>query len=527
MAQSLLPSDSYDQVQFSSRPTPERTPSRFWVVGALRGMRPVLPSRAKFLEIGCSTGRHLLFLAELYPEAHFLGVDSSGEQIAQAVSLQRTLGLKNVEFLCSDIQNFAVQEFAYDYILCHGLYSWCSKPLQNRVFEILQHGLTETGIAYVSHNSLPGWGARQSVRDILALFDDPKLPATERVHRARQVIQGAEDLLVDAYRPHGMLLREELERNLQRSESFFIHELLAQNVSGSSLQDMSHHAAQYGMRYLGDANPQRMSQFDKRRDDLPEDFKRDTSDKRAQLLDILFPSSFRGSLWVRQSHELAEELQSELIPQTYISSPLMLETELHHDGELDSFRMTPFYGPGDNVVEVRAPALKHVLLELSHSWPTPVAFSDILRRVAKSVTFAEGEEERLREEISALFIQGVLDIYSEAIPIAKDVSEYPEVMKFAQYSHADGWVTTLRNEIFQLDSLDEKLLPLLDGKRSFDELLVSIKEGIKNGELSMQVEGKPVSERGMAETLQDELRARLEVYAEQALLRSPHHEQTL
>ena len=51
------------------------------------------PAGASVLEIGCGTGRNLVKLAQVYPEARLIGMDVSQEMLATAAaSTARTLG---------------------------------------------------------------------------------------------------------------------------------------------------------------------------------------------------------------------------------------------------------------------------------------------------------------------------------------------------------------------------------------------------------------------------------------------------
>src|SRR4029079_12376630 len=89
---------SYEDVPYISNPYRESHPSHTASLAALFGMSPVSIDRARVLELGCAGGGNLLPIAEQFPGATFIGVDSSERQIADGEQTLGELGFGNVEF---------------------------------------------------------------------------------------------------------------------------------------------------------------------------------------------------------------------------------------------------------------------------------------------------------------------------------------------------------------------------------------------------------------------------------------------
>src|ERR1035437_3450488 len=70
---SLYESSAYPAVSY-----PACDPAVMAVAAKLAGLSTPPPSCARILEIGCSSGHHLLHLAERWPESRFTGIDISG-----------------------------------------------------------------------------------------------------------------------------------------------------------------------------------------------------------------------------------------------------------------------------------------------------------------------------------------------------------------------------------------------------------------------------------------------------------------
>ena len=160
---------SYDAVPYQSNPFPLSQPDRLAAVARLFGLQPALRCQANVLELGCASGGNLIPLAARYPDATFLGIDFSTVQVSAARRQIAALGLTNIRIEQGDITNFLAAE-KFDYIICHGVYSWVPEATRAAISRLCRDGLTDHGVAYISYNAYPGWRLRQVVREAM-LFD--------------------------------------------------------------------------------------------------------------------------------------------------------------------------------------------------------------------------------------------------------------------------------------------------------------------------------------------------------------------
>ena len=107
---------------------------------------------------------------------------------------------------------FSAEPGSFDYILCHGVYSWVPAPVQQRIFELCQRLLSPRGIAYISYNTYPGFYRRQPIIEMMHL-SHPR-PRPDRPRRDRET--GPQQLLAfliastpDSDGTSARLLREE------------------------------------------------------------------------------------------------------------------------------------------------------------------------------------------------------------------------------------------------------------------------------------------------------------------------------
>ena len=201
---------SYDRVPYKSHPFQQAHPDRMATIATLFGMQPAPVESCRVLELGCASGGNLLPMADQFPESRFLGIDASSRQIADGRELLAESSVKNVELRCQDILKFESDQ-PFDYIICHGVYSWVPDQVREKILDICRQFLTPQGVAYVSYNTYPGWHMKGMIRDIMRFrgqsFDDPR----QKLDQARGLLAFLSNSVKGENNPYGLLLKQELE----------------------------------------------------------------------------------------------------------------------------------------------------------------------------------------------------------------------------------------------------------------------------------------------------------------------------
>ena len=180
---------SYEEVPYGSKPLYPTHPDCLATVATLMGMQPAAVENCRVLEMGCATGGNLIPMAATLPHSQFVGIDLSPRQIAEGQKLVDALGLTNIRLAPVSILDVDDAFGQFDYIICHGVYSWVPSAVQDKILEICSRNLAPQGVAYVSYNTYPGWHARGMVREMMGFhakrFDDPSV----RVGQARAFLE--------------------------------------------------------------------------------------------------------------------------------------------------------------------------------------------------------------------------------------------------------------------------------------------------------------------------------------------------
>ena len=116
------------------------------------GMETPPLSHCRVLELGCAAGWNLIPQAVDYSESRFVGVDLSQRQIDEGHSMVQSLGLDNIELRQASILDVDRSWGEFDYIICHGVYSWVDAEVRDKILAICKENLSPNGVAYVSYN---------------------------------------------------------------------------------------------------------------------------------------------------------------------------------------------------------------------------------------------------------------------------------------------------------------------------------------------------------------------------------------
>lgn len=245
--------NAYDLVPYHSNAFAQSQPEQLAAIAKMFGLVPKLPSAARVLELGCSAGGNIIPLAARYPGAHFVGVDYSKVEADQAEKTINALGLKNIEVRCASIADLEKAVAPFDYIICHGVYSWVTGEIQDAILRICQENLAEDGIAYISYNTYPGWKMREVVRDAMLFHTKNLTDPKQKLEQARAIVKFTEEI-TDDRTAFGKMLKEEASIIGNAQDFYLYHDHLEANNHPCYFREFIERAHTHQLGYLGEAN---------------------------------------------------------------------------------------------------------------------------------------------------------------------------------------------------------------------------------------------------------------------------------
>ena len=125
-----------------------------------------------------------------FPARYLRGeIDSSPRQVQEASALIGRLGLRNIRIEVQDICDLGPAIGTFDYIICHGTFSWVARHVQEAILEIFARSLASNGLVYISYNTYPGWHFRGLVREMMGYRTRRSQEPETIARQARGILQ--------------------------------------------------------------------------------------------------------------------------------------------------------------------------------------------------------------------------------------------------------------------------------------------------------------------------------------------------
>jgi SAM-dependent methyltransferase len=447
--------ESYNDVPYTSAPSPARHPERLATIGTLLGVDVAPVTTCRVLELACGDGASLVSIADTLPNARFVGVDFAAQPIARARRMADAIGAVNVELLERDVRELPADLGCFDYVIAHGLYSWIPADVRAHVLPAIAHHLAPKGIAYVSYNTLPGSHMRAIVWDMLKHHTRGIGDKRAKLAAARSVLElVATPVAGDNAGQQAM--RGEVREALQSPDAALAHDDLSEPNIPVHFDEFVADAARAGLTFVAEAHLNAMTG-----EGLASNVREALGGldrlAREQYLDFIRFRRFRESLVCHAdalSHfvvEPARTLRLHALPSLDARSAA---------SRGDTQRMDPDAG-----------ATMKMLLE---RWPQSVSVAEIDRwRMQHPASASLSPTDRL---VTGLYATGLIDLRTAPIPVASVAGARPRAFAAAR------WLTREHEVIPSLyhaalryrDPIGRALLERLDGTRTRAELCAEL-----------------------------------------------------
>lgn len=431
----MLPEKTdYDALPYVSTPFGHTQPARLAAIAALFGLAAPAAQRARVLELGCASGGNIVALAARFPDARFVGIDLASRHVEEGRRRIAALGLANIELRQADIARIDLPAEAFDYVICHGVFSWVPRAAQDAIFRICRDSLAENGVATISYNVLPGWHLRSVVRDICLHHAGSEGPPRQRVASVRAALDDIAQAAGDSD-PYGMLLRNEAKRLARRPASYVLGEFLAPDNAPCYFHEFAGRARQFGLEYLCEADlaasieeslePQTQQRIRALAGSRPFGFE--------QYIDFFTGRPFRRSVLIKRE-------QAGAVQRSRDTGRLR---SLHFAAE-----------PRLKSVAAKHPGVRRAVARLAQAYPSTLSFGELLEPGAGNALFS-------------MLASGQVTASTVPLKTGRGDGPRPAVWRVARAEAAAGqrWVTSLAHAPVALQPEQLALLQQLDGTR--------------------------------------------------------------
>lgn len=461
---------SYDDVPYTSYPYVRTSPDRLCTLARLFGVDAVAPADARVLELGCAGGGNLVPMADRLPRARFVGVDLSARQIETGREIVGEAGLDNVDLRHASILDVDASWGEFDYVICHGVYSWVPPDVQRHILAICRDSLSATGVAYISYNTYPGWHMREMVRHMMRYHVRGIPDAKRQVAQARALIDFLAKAVEPQPGPYAPLLQRELAVLSRMGDDYLYHEHLEDQNQPLYFHEFVEQLESHALQYLCESDVHMMLT----REFVPE--VRDTLDRIApdlvrmeQYGDFVRNRQFRASLVCRRGLSLRRSLGPEAIMACRIGFPG------RSDGtpiDLAPGVVQEFENAEGLKVGSSQSVTKAALLLLRREWPADLAFADLATRamdLAREAGIDIDDDDRSRVVLAADLLECLvsgagIELRTERPAFVGAPSDRPRAARTSRaYARRYGFATNARHQRVDLDALAAAVVPVCDG----------------------------------------------------------------
>ena len=307
MANEEMQQTIYKELGYKSYPFPFTTPAYLEAYGTLVGLKPPTAKMARVLELGATYGGNIISQAAHNPEATFVGIELSQDQVEKGNKIIGDAKLDNVSLVQGDILNFDESMGTFDYIIAHGFYSWISDEMKDKLLDIISNHLADNGIAYVSYNTYPGWHTMEEVRQLMLFANRGHDESThkEKVLRGKTVgsLVGAQILNYDNLKERNSKFLGALRSVMQKDDYYVGHDHLEPHNNPCYLYQFNDHLKANNLAYVGDADLtlSMVRTYDESIADKLEQLAPNSQADQEQYLDFMLDTTFRKSIICKAS----------------------------------------------------------------------------------------------------------------------------------------------------------------------------------------------------------------------------------
>ena len=307
MANEEMQQTIYKELGYKSYPFPFTTPAYLEAYGTLVGLKPPTAKTARVLELGATYGGNIISQAAHNPEATFVGIELSQDQVEKGNKIIGDAKLDNVSLVQGDILNFDESMGTFDYIIAHGFYSWISDEMKDKLLDIISNHLADNGIAYVSYNTYPGWHTMEEVRQLMLFANRGHDESThkEKVLRGKTVgsLVGAQILNYDNLKERNSKFLGALRSVMQKDDYYVGHDHLEPHNNPCYLYQFNDHLKANNLAYVGDADLtlSMVRTYDESIADKLEQLAPNSQADQEQYLDFMLDTTFRKSIICKAS----------------------------------------------------------------------------------------------------------------------------------------------------------------------------------------------------------------------------------
>lgn len=468
--------ERYNEVPYTSKAYSTTQPINQKINLGILGLETPKLKTARVLEIGCSFGGNIIPFALSNPEAEVVGIDLSEFQINEGKKFVEKLGLNNLKLYAMNILDYNNEFGKFDYIICHGVFSWVPEIVQDKILEVIKKGLIPNGSAVVSYNTYPGWKRLDILRDIMIFRNDMLESQGVEVDKNNVVQYGRG--AIEFLKNHSFLeerLKKDAEEISKKSDYYIYHEFFEMENRPLYLYNFNKELVKNGLIHICDSYI---------RKSFPPIFHtpwyrdlqiecEDDYVAREQYYDYIYNTQFRTSIITHLENKHNFDIVNSEIKINDLSK-FHIRGKFVYDVEEGCYK-------GNREGSILKGLDNNLIGYINSAYPNTVSISEIIEKFSDSLI-----------DLPSLIFDKHVEIFENEV-----IVEIPEKIKISEkyrtylktYLETEipivGFASPLGYEL-ALSKAEMSILLKFDGTKTKKELVEDIMSAIENGEFALQ-----------------------------------------
>ncbi len=492
---------SYDDLPYANYSFSYASPEHIYTIAKIFGLNPAPVETAKVLDLGCGFGGNIIGFAGRYPKSHSVGVDLSKTQIDDGKKMVGALGLDNIDLKHISIGDIDDSIGKFDYIICHGVFSWVPKEIQDKILEVIQKQLAPSGVAYVSYNTLPGWNIVSTFREMLQYHTDAFSDIRDKLTQARAFISFLKEGLAESNTPYYKFLESEADIISSEGDSYLRHEYLERGNTQFYFNEFINMAAAHDLTYLADTHLPNMYIGN-----LPEKAIEKLGDitdivRVEQYMDFVTNRRFRNTILCRNGSKINRNIDGSVLDDMWMSMGILGDVpadqlDFTNPGLKASFAVD--ISGNKAKCEINGAPMCAALYAFIDANGAYISMSDVVQYIKSRVpSFSEKDHLKIiQAELIALLFKGALFVRKVKPLTVNKISEKPAISKLALIQIANNFplVSSQLNDSIGIQGMYRIVMIHLDGTNNIDQIVNKVSNMLRDSKQDIQIEGKTVTD---------------------------------
>ena len=462
------------------------------------GMETIPLENARVLELGCGDGSNIVNMALHFPNAEFVGIDGSTVHIERGRKMLNYAGAINVTLEAMDIRHVQEQFGFFDYIICHGVFSWVPEDVREHILRICRELMTPLGIGYISYNAYPGWKQYEMLREMMDFHVVRQEDQKEQILQARALIRFLSAHIRDTDKdPYGKFIASKEDFILGLSDEYLYHEYLEAYNQPYWFYEFIKLLNKNTLQYLGDADFISMLSLH-----WPNETKEilhkisSTQYELEQYMDMLRGRRFRCTLFVHYAREVTREIEPNVFKDFYYSYKAC-DKWSSLDATKEAKKPLETEQTSEEVIAKLLNSVEHSKIEksiqiaifqyLHKMWPKRIHFTELrdIAAITKGESLSDTEVLGIAELLQTFYLMSNIDVHLFSPSVANNIPERPQLNGVARYqtTYQRAFCTPLHHMLMVRDEWAQEMVKLMDGTRTVDEIVEILYAKMNVGEL--------------------------------------------